>query len=1189
MRPFGVGRRATARCLRLGMLAAMVVTTIASATVGVAPAAVAATPPKPKPVGAMASPPPPKPVSDRLSGDASALGKVPGVPAPAAPGGPAPSSPQQFDPSHSKLVDAATTPTRKLYDNPDGSQTAQVSPRPTRYQDPAAGGAWKDIDLTLVPQTDGTLGPTAAPTSSARLSPEGDATVATVETPAGTIGVRLPAASAAPATTKGHTATYRGALGRADLSVDLTVDGVEETVTLPDATSGPTHRVEFALPAGMTARDSQGGIEFIDANANVIATYGSGIAHDASPRTTPGAATAVSVHLVKTASTPTTTPNATPPGLAGARALADRAKPTGGVAAVDVGVDPAWLADPARVFPVTIDPAVTAVISTNPGSGMDTWVWAYQPTTPYGSYAMLDVGAVWGLPARSLLWFNPGVAPAPNMKVNYSYLQAYNYVSMNCTPSTVKLQGIGAGWNASTATWNNQPPLDAAGVVSSSTFSYGTTGCAANWAIFDTTSLAQRWLTGSPNFGLELFAANETDINQAKGFDSAESGVSPLLIINYKNGPDAAVDIPPSPDDGAVLSSPTPTLAVAPGHSPVGDPVTFDYLVTTSPDAQTGSRVVDSGWTPLTSWAVPQGALADGMTYWWQVLTNDGTVSTSQARPRSFRVDLGLGTKGPLPHDDLGPARVNLANGNLVVGSASPSFSTVGGPAGLSYTYNSQAATAGLTGAYYPETSGQTPPPAEPTGTPALVRRDANVDSLWAGAGPGPLAPTNFRVRWKGTITLPDGAWGTTNPASWTFGAYAQDGIVVKINGTAVVNRWQNETWSAPPTPPGFFGGATQLVAGKPYSIQVDYYTHSSFGFVSLLAIQPDGKGGSVLPSWLQPDNNPLPSGWTMAAASVGYVSARISDAAVTLLDASGATHVYTANGTGGYTPPADEDATLATDAAGNLTLAADGGTTYVFDAAGQLVGATAATDDRYPSSPGYVWYPEVGNRQAGDPTKPIDASKPMRLLAIIDPAGAASTPCATPGLPARRTSRRDPSTPRRRARPRRPASPPPRPTACVRSTIGTGPPPSSGTTPAASWPASRTPATPAMPPLQTCRPGPTSPTTPPVSCPPSAPRWSTTPSPRQPSRACPPIPTTTAPAPASTTTRAPLRWPRSPCPRPTPVRCSRPPGRRTPTTTRWPTRPPCTPTTRRDRARRSSPPGSLAAPPSRPGRPTAH
>ncbi|HEX8771143.1 MAG TPA: DNRLRE domain-containing protein [Acidimicrobiales bacterium] len=957
----------------------MVLTTVATATTAVVPAAVAAAPPKPKAVGPMRSDPKPKPVSEPLRGDLSAVGNVPGVPA----GESTPEPARPFDKAKATAIESETTATKKLYANPDGTTTAEISTRPTRFKDTT--GTWRDIDLNLVTAADGTLGPKAGdPSMSARLSPEGDATAATLDTPAGTIGVRFAGATAAPATVDGPNATYRRALGTRDLSLALTTDGLEESVILPDATAGPSHTVEFALPVGTAVRETSAGIEFVAGDGAVVASFGSGTAHDANPNAT--AVAPVSVHVVAPPSPKAASPTGTPPPKsAGSRALAAKAERSTTTVSVEVGVDPGWLADPARVFPVTVDPTITLIKSTAPGWGRDTFVWGFMPTTNYGTSTQLLMGTIFGAPARDLLWFNLGITPAANYKVTNSYLQVWNYSSATCTPKPVSVQGLGGPWSES-STWNTKPPLDAAGVVSTTSFGHGVVAagvpnCASAYDYLDTTSLAQRWLTGAPNWGLQLSSSNESDGNAFKGFNSGNTVSPPTMVITYKHNLDPAVDIAPSPDDGAVLTSATPILAVAPLSSPDGDPVTFDYLVTTSPDAMTGSRVVDSGWTSSTRWPVPQGSLVDGMTYWWQVLATDGTLTAYQAKPRSFRVDLGLGTKGPLPHDELGPTRVNLVNGNLVVGSASPR------PSGLSFTYNSQATSGGLTGAYYPETSGLTPPPREPSGNPALVRRDSNIDSLWSAQGPGPLAPTNFRVRWKGTITLPEGTWGKTNPAGWTFGAYAQDGIVVKINGVAVVDRWKNQTWSAPAAP-GFFGGPQQLIAGKPYSIQVDYYTHSPFGFVSLLAIAPDGKAGSVLPSWLQPDNDALPSGWTMAAASVSFVSARVSDAAVTLLDASGATHLYTANGTGGYTPPPDEDGTLATDAAGNLTLAASDGLTYVFDAGGQLVGATAATDDRYPSSPGYVWYPEVGNRQPGDATKPIDASKPMRLMAVTDPVG---------------------------------------------------------------------------------------------------------------------------------------------------------------------------------------------------------
>ncbi|HEX8770895.1 MAG TPA: hypothetical protein VF711_09015, partial [Acidimicrobiales bacterium] len=237
---------------RLAVIAITVLTAVASATVAVAPAAVAAGVPKPSPVGPMRSQPKPKVVPDSLSGDPSTVGKVPGVPAGLSS---APSPAQPFDPARATVIDSQTTPTQKLYANADGSTTAEVAPRPIRFKD-AKANAWRDIDPSLVAAPDGTLGPNAAdPAASAHLSPESDATVATVETAAGTVGVRLPGATAARAEVSGATATYRRALGTRDLSLALTTDGVEESVILPDAGAGPNHAVEFALPPGVRARD----------------------------------------------------------------------------------------------------------------------------------------------------------------------------------------------------------------------------------------------------------------------------------------------------------------------------------------------------------------------------------------------------------------------------------------------------------------------------------------------------------------------------------------------------------------------------------------------------------------------------------------------------------------------------------------------------------------------------------------------------------------------------------------------------------------------------------------------------------------------------------------------------------------------------------------------------------------------
>ncbi|HET9441901.1 MAG TPA: hypothetical protein VFO65_01190, partial [Acidimicrobiales bacterium] len=92
---------------------------------------------------------------------------------------PAPSS---FDPQRSVPVAAETTPTRRVFANPDGSRTLEQATRPVRYR-LTPEGPWIDIDLSLVPAADGTLAARAAP-ASPRLAPTAGGALASVDTSA---------------------------------------------------------------------------------------------------------------------------------------------------------------------------------------------------------------------------------------------------------------------------------------------------------------------------------------------------------------------------------------------------------------------------------------------------------------------------------------------------------------------------------------------------------------------------------------------------------------------------------------------------------------------------------------------------------------------------------------------------------------------------------------------------------------------------------------------------------------------------------------------------------------------------------------------------------------------------------------------------------------------------------------------
>ena len=139
-----------------------------------------------------------------------------------------------------------------------------------------------------------------------------------------------------------------------------------------------------------------------------------------------------------------------------------------------------------------------------------------------------------------------------------------------------------------------------------------------------------------------------------------------------------------------------------------------------------------------------------------------------------FRVNLRLGTSGPSPFDTAGPVAVNLANGNASLGFSSPTVSTLGGPMGLSFSYNSQQSPTvlrGLTGRYYDALNLDQTTTTNFTftdRTPVLVRTDGTLGFSWPdGQSPAPsVKPNYFLGQWTGYIQVP-------TAGSYTFGVTA--------------------------------------------------------------------------------------------------------------------------------------------------------------------------------------------------------------------------------------------------------------------------------------------------------------------------------------------------------------------------------------------------------------------------------
>ena len=658
---------------------------------------------------------------------------------------------------------------------------------------------------------------------------------------------------------------------------------------------------------------------------------------------------------------------------------------------MEVGVEPAWLADPARVYPVAIDPTVAANASNPAGYGTDTLLWAGAPTANYDTYGELFTGALSGYATESFIKFNYlGVAPGAENVVTESHLMLLGLGAYGCG-GPVTVHGIDATLSA-TSTWSTRPAVVGA-LVSSTTLG---ASCGSAWNSFDTTSLARRWITdGAPNNGLRVASADATDPAILKRFSSGNAVNYPILYITYDRLP--TLSSPISPATGAVVTTATPTLVTSVATDPDGDTVKYWFRATPAPDAESGAKMIDSGWRSGADvacpagvtgacYTAPVGALAEGVTYYWHVYTGDAVgLRLNPATPSTFRIDLGLGAKGAQPRDAIGPASVNLASGNVMVGAASPGFSTVNGTAGLSYAYNSQAPAAlGLTGSYYNDGGSHVIPPV---GTPAaMVRTDATINHYWGTVGPGPsVNPSNFMVRWTGFITAPVGG-------SYQFTADHDDGMRIWVNNVKILDHWSNEAvWN-----PSELAAPVTLTAGVAVPITVEYYQNEGAAFATVAVLEPNGRYGPVPPTWLRLDpavSSPVLSpGWTLVPTGLSYVSAVLGDRWVAFVDASGAVHTYTWTGTA-YAPPPGDDGVVGTDAAGALTLHATDGIDYAFDYGGRLVSATSALDDAGSASASSLIYTWSG----GQPrlTKITDQATGRDILLTYGPSatGCAGTP----------------------------------------------------------------------------------------------------------------------------------------------------------------------------------------------------
>jgi RHS repeat-associated protein len=224
---------------------------------------------------------------------------------------------------------AASTASSRTFVDPDGGYTTELYPAPVNFLD--ADGLFQPIDNTLVAVDQPPFAYSNAAAGHELLLP------ATL--PAGPVRLErdgvwlemaLQGASTGPVEVQGATAVYRQAQAGVDVAYAATNLGVKEEMLLASADSPSTFRFTVSTSAGLTARQTaDGGIDLVDAFGrpalSLPAPFMLDSADDGGVRSE-----AVTLRVVQTLPT----------------------------LVFELAADRAWLADPARVFPVAVDPTV---------------------------------------------------------------------------------------------------------------------------------------------------------------------------------------------------------------------------------------------------------------------------------------------------------------------------------------------------------------------------------------------------------------------------------------------------------------------------------------------------------------------------------------------------------------------------------------------------------------------------------------------------------------------------------------------------------------------------------------------------------------------------------------------------------------------------------------------------------------
>ncbi len=351
-----------------------------------------------------------------------------------------------------------------------------------------------------------------------------------------------------------------------------------------------------------------------------------------------------------------------------------------------------WLSDPARVYPVTIDPDTY----TDGNADRTTFVMSSESYVGNPTSSMMRVGYE-NTYKITRSYIQHEIPKRPGTVIS-AKLKLYQYDARSCNPTKLSVYPVAEQWYANdhssltgpqagvwwktndpdpnSPTKNHRQPVlnwDAA-YSTSATFTHGMESCGGTagpngFDEVDVTKMVKAWDDGVlTNYGMALRTQTESDPNYYKAFCSTNINTTgtatscnttdrePKLIVTYNAPPEKVVDMATaSPATSCVTGSTrpvittlTPTLVASAPDPDILDGEEYARIhaevwpVTgASPISQGDSDFVSQG--TVAGWRIPAGALSTGASYKYRLKGDDGyELSPEWSDWCEFTVDTSL-------------------------------------------------------------------------------------------------------------------------------------------------------------------------------------------------------------------------------------------------------------------------------------------------------------------------------------------------------------------------------------------------------------------------------------------------------------------------------------------------------------------------------------------------------------------